>query len=306
MAATWARRFGSYVLAVVIVLGVVGPPATLGQVVGATITGTVTDTSGAVTPSVRIVVTNMATGFTTSVITNGVGFYTVPNLTPGHYRLTSSGRGFKTEVRTGIILTVGQDLVLNLTMQLGTVTETVQVTGAAPTVDLANSTLGGLNNATTVEQLPLNGRSWTDLAALQPGVHFVQDQPSIVTESNRVNRGLGLELTISGARPQQNNYLLDGVNINDFTNGGPGSLLAGNLGADAVAEFSVLTTNYSTQYGRSSGGVISAITKSGTNQFHGDTYEFIRNDALDARNFFDGAVIPPFRRNQFGGSAGGP
>ena len=306
MRARWTCKFATYVVAGLMALGAVWPSQVSGQVVGATITGTVTDTSGAVTPAVKIVITNMATGITTDVVTNGVGFYTAPNLTPGHYRLAASARGFKTEVRPGIVLTVGQDLVLNLTMQLGTITETVQVTGAAPTVNLANSTLGGLNNSTTVEQLPLNGRSWTDLAALQPGVHFVQDQPSIVTESNRVNRGLGLELTISGGRPQQNNYLLDGVNINDFTNGGPGSLLAGNLGADAVAEFSVLTTNYSTQYGRSSGGVISAITKSGTNQFHGDTYEFIRNDALDARNFFDGTPIPPFRRNQFGASAGGP
>jgi hypothetical protein len=156
-----------------------------------------------------------------------------------------------------------------------------------------------------VAELPLNGRSWTDLATLQPGVHLSQDQPPI-NAGDRVKRGLGLELTISGARPQQNNYLLDGVNINDYANAGPGSVLGGNLGTDAVAEFSVLTTNYSAEYGRTSGGVISAVTKSGSNQFHGSAYEFLRNSALDARNFFDPATVPPFRRNQYGGSAGGP
>jgi len=120
---------------------------------------------------------------------------------------------------------------------------------------------------------------------------------------------MGLELSISGGRPQQNNYLLDGVNINNYTNAGPGSLLGGNLGTDAVGEFTVLTTNYSAEYGRTSGGVISAITKSGTNQFHGSAYEFLRNSSLDASNFIDnlnGASKPPFRRNQFGASSGGP
>jgi hypothetical protein len=143
---------------------------------------------------------------------------------------------------------------------------------------------------------------------LQPGVHQSQDQPPI-TAGDRVKRGLGLELTISGARPQQNNYLLDGVNINDYANAGPGSVLGGNLGTDAVAEFAVLTTNYSAEYGRTSGGVITATTKSGTNQFHGSAYEFFRNAALDADSFIDNASgnpKPPFRQNQFGGSAGGP
>src|SRR6202011_3045601 len=170
------------------------------------------------------------------------------------------------------------------------------------------STIGGGTNATAIEQIPLNGRSWTDLANFQPGVHFVQDQPPI-SAPDRVKRGLGLQLTISGGRPQQNNYLLDGVNINDYANAGPGSVLGGNLGTDAVAEFAVLTTNYSAEYGRTSGGVITATTKAGTNDFHGSAYEFLRNAALDADTFIDNAQQnpkPPFRRNQFGASAGGP
>ena len=124
-----------------------------------------------------------------------------------------------------------------------------------------------------------------------------------------VNRGFGAQLSISGARPQQNNYRLDGISINDYSNGGPGSVLGQNLGVEAIQEFSVLTSNYSAEYGKTSGGVINAISRSGTNQFHGSVYEFLRNSALDAANFFDnsnGVPKPPFRRNQFGASAGGP
>lgn len=275
------------------------------QVVGATVSGTAADSSGAVISGATILIKNKATGDTTKAVTNGVGFYIAPNLPAGEYELTASAAGFATQLRGGITLTVGQQLLLNLTLKVGSATESVTVTSEAPTVNLVNSNLGGVADAKTVEELPLNGRSWTDLAALEPGVHFVQDQPPI-NAPDRVKRGLGFQLTVAGGRPQQNNYLLDGVNINDYANAGPGSILGGNLGADAVAEFSVVTSNYSTEYGRTSGGVISAITKSGTNQFHGNAYEFARNSAFDARNFFDPAAIPYFSRNQYGASVGGP
>ena len=121
-----------------------------------------------------------------------------------------------------------------------------------------------------------------------------------------MNRGYGSQLSISGARPQQNNYRLDGISINDYSNGGPGSVLGQNLGVEAIQEFSVLTSNYSAEYGKTSGGVVNAISRSGTNQFHGSAYEFLRNSALDSPGYFDGGVSPPFRRNQFGASAGGP
>ena len=278
------------------------------QIVGATISGSVTDSSGSKMPGVDISITNVGTGIVTNTTTKGEGTFTVPNLQPGSYEISASAKGFSTMVRKGITLTVGQELILNLTMQVGTVSEQVTVTAEAPTVNLANATLGGLVEERSVQELPLNGRSWTDLATLQPGVHASQDQPPI-TAGDRIKRGLGLELTISGGRPQQNNYLLDGVNINDYANAGPGSVLGGNLGTDAVAEFAVLTTNYSAEYGRTSGGVITATTKSGTNDFHGSVYEFLRNAALDADSFIDnenGNPKPPFRRNQFGASAGGP
>jgi Carboxypeptidase regulatory-like domain/TonB dependent receptor-like, beta-barrel/TonB-dependent Receptor Plug Domain len=304
----FVRRLVKHALIALIAFVFALPTQLSAQVVGATVSGTISDPSGAVTPGVNVSIKNVDTGVVSSGVTNNVGLYNIPNLTPGNYELTASARGFVTLVRSGIILTVGQELVLNLSLTVGGATQKVTVTGEAPTVNLANATMGGVNNSLTVQQLPLNGRSWTDLAALQPGVHFVNDQAP-VGSGDRVKRGFGAELTISGGRPQQNNYMLDGININDYANAGPGSVLGGNLGTDAVAEFSVLTTNYSTEYGRTSGGVISAVTKSGTNQFHGSAYEFLRNDALDAANFFDnasGSAKAPLRRNQFGGSAGGP
>src|SRR6202166_2820656 len=284
------------------------PARVSAQVVGASISGTVTDSSGSKMPGVDISITNVGTGIVTTTATKGEGTFGVPNLQPGNYEISASAKGFSTLVRKGITLTVGQELILNLSLQVGSVNETVTVTAEAPTVNLANATISGVIEQRTVQELPLNGRSWTDLAILQPGVHQSQNQPPI-TAGDRVKRGLGLELTISGARPQQNNYLLDGVNINDYANAGPGSVLGGNLGTDALAEFSVLTTNYSTEYGRTSGGIVTATTKSGTNQFHGSAYEFFRNDALDAASFIDNASgnpKPPLRRNQYGGSAGGP
>src|SRR6202049_84219 len=281
------------------------PTSLLGQVVGATVSGTVTDASGAPTPGVTVAIKSLATQTATNSVTNAEGFYIAPTLPAGEYQVTVGASGFAPKVRSGIILTVGQQLLLNLTMKVGSATETVNVSSDLPAVDLVNSTIGGVTNATAIEEIPLNGRSWTDLANFKPRVHFVQDQPPI-SAPDRVKRGLGLQLTISGGRPQQNNYLLDGVNINDYANAGPGSVLGGNLGTDAVAEFSVLTTNYTAEYGRTSGGVISAITKTGSNEFHGSAYEFLRNSALDARNYFAAAAIPPFRRNQFGASAGGP
>src|SRR6202162_1984458 len=275
------------------------------HVIGATVSGLVVDASGAAAPNVQVSIKNLATGLITSAITNDGGFYVAPNLPAGNYEFTASAAGFATEVHNQLTLTVGAEVVLNLTLKLSSTSQTVTVSAEAPSVDLANSTLGGVTDARTIEEIPLNGRSWTDLAALEPGVHFVQDQPPI-NAPDRVKRGLGLQLTISGGRPQQNNYLLDGVNINDYADAGPGSVLGGNLGTDAVAEFSVLTTNYTAEYGRTSGGVISAITKSGSNKIHGSAYEYARNSALDAPNYFDGEVAPPLSRNQFGASIGGP
>src|ERR1700687_4986400 len=276
------------------------------QVAGGTLSGTITDPSGAGIPQARVVIKNVATGVERSVTTNTDGFYTAPSLLPGEYQVTLDAKGFNTETRTGITMTVGAQRTFDLALQIGTVSHRVEVTTEAPAVELATSDIGATVNATTVRELPLNGRSWTDLAALQPGVETIQTQPTFATGSDRGNRGFGQQLTISGARPQQNNYRLDGVSLNDYANGAPGSVLGGNLGVDAIQEFSVLTSNYSAEYGKTSGGVVNATTRSGTNSFHGSGYEFFRNSKLDAANFFEAGQRTPFKRNQFGGAIGGP
>jgi hypothetical protein len=279
-----------------------------GQMAGATLKGTVTDASGAVIISAQVSIKDVSTGEERTVTSNSEGFYQAPNLLPGNYQITISAPAFSTVVRTGISLTVGAQQVLNITMEVGHVSQTVTVNGEAPTVQLANPTMGGVVNQATIVQLPLNGRDWTSLATLQPGVTSVASlQISSGPGPTRdLIKGLGTQLSISGTRPEQNDYRLDGISIDDNTNGVPGSALGLSLGVDAIEEFSVLTSNYSAEYGRTSGGVINAITRSGTNGFHGTVYEFFRNSALDARNYFDGPAIPPFRRNQFGASLGGP
>src|SRR6202051_917142 len=276
------------------------------QVAGGTISGTVTDSSGRLINNVQITITNVATGVTRDVTTNEDGFYSAPNLLPGNYEAKFTAPGFKGELRTGIEIAVGASVGLDQQLRVGAVGETVEVQSEVPAVQLSTSDMSAVVNATTVRELPLNGRSWTDLAQLQPGVSAIHTQPDFSAGTDRGNRGFGQQLTISGARPQQNNYRLDGVSLNDYANGAPGSVLGGSLGVDAIQEFSVLTSNYSAEYGKTSGVVVNAITRSGAAAFHGSAYEFLRNSALDARNFFDGPQIPSFKRNQFGGSIGGP
>jgi Carboxypeptidase regulatory-like domain/TonB-dependent Receptor Plug Domain/TonB dependent receptor len=305
-----SKRFFSkknwYALACMLVLSALFSLQARAQVAGGTLSGSVMDASGATIPAAQISIKNVATGVTRSVTTDGAGFYIAPNLLPGNYDLEVSASGFSTLQSKGITLTVGAQQVLNLTMQVGQMTQVVSVSTAAPTVELASASLSAVLNSTTVRELPINGRSWTDLATLQPGVATIETQSSFNTGAARGNRGFGSQVTISGARPQQNNYRLDGISINDYANGAPGSVLGGNLGVDSIQEFSVITTNASADYGKTSGGVVNAATRAGTDEFHGNAYEFLRNSALDARNFFDGSKIPPFRRNQFGGSIGGP
>jgi len=253
-----------------------------------------------------VVIQNTATGIAKTVTTNSAGLYSVPNLIPGSYEITVAAPGFVTSKRAGLTLAVGAQEAINFKLQVGAVQKTVTVTGAAPMIQTTNSVISAVVNESSVQQLPLNGRSWTDLAALQPGVNAINAEVSFATGSARGNRGFGQQMTISGARPVQNNYLLDGVSMNDYANGAPGSVLGGNLGVDAIREFSVLTSNYSAQYGKTSGGVVNAVTRSGTNSFHGAVYEFIRNDKLDAANYFEHGVRSPFKRNQFGADLGGP
>ena len=302
----WINAFRVTMLFLSAVTVVLLPLGASAQVAGATLTGTVTDSSGAIVPNANVSIKNKATGEARSVTSDAAGVYSAPNLLPGEYDVSFSAAGFATIVQTGVTLTVGAQQVLNTKMQIGQVNQKVEVSSEAPAVQLANSTISGVVGRTAVMQLPLNGRDWTQLATLQPGVDSLGSVQANTGSPDRARRGYGVQMTISGSRPTQNNYRIDGISVNDYSNGGPGSVEGSTLGVDAVQEFSVLTSNYSAEYGRTSGGIVNAVTKSGTNSLHGDVYEFLRNSALDARNYFDPTQIPAFRRNQFGAALGGP
>src|ERR1700704_6066633 len=197
------------------------------QLSGATLSGTVTDPSGAVVPQATMTIKNVATGITRSNTTSTAGFYSAPNLLPGVYEVKAEAQGFSSKIQTGVNLTVGEQQVLNFTLQVGQMSQTVEVNTEAPNVDLASSSISATVNSTTVRELPLNGRSWTDLATLQPGVTSIQTQPTFATGPDRGDRGFGAQITVAGARPQQNNYRLDGMSIADYANGAPGSVLGG-------------------------------------------------------------------------------
>src|ERR1700682_1798261 len=290
------------VLALLVSLG--APWPVKAQVAGGSITGTVRSESGAAMPGVRISVTDVASSVTRTVTTNTDGFYNVADLPPGIYEMSVSNPGFVTQVVTTITVATGAERVLNVALQSGNPEQVVRTAAPPSQVSSASSTVGGTVGASTVRDTPINGRDWAQLATLQAGVTGVQNGSA--TGGGNTDRGFGAAVSISGSRPDQNSYRLDGISINDYANGAPGSVLGDNLGIDAVEQVSVLGSNYPADYGRTSGGVINVVTRTGKNAFHGSLYEFLRNSALDARNFFDGPVIPAFKRNQFGGSAGAP
>lgn len=263
------------------------PLVVLGQAPGRSLSGTVKSTSGVPIANAQVSAKNLANGNTFSTKTGEDGAYKLVSLATGNYEVSASAPGFVT-VRISVAINADQDQVADLTLTSG---------GQQGT----SSTVSGVVNSQTVRELPLNGRSASDLAALEPGVETARTQ-----SSGQGKYGFGTQMTISGGRPRQNDARLDGISVNDYANGSPGSALGVNLGVDSVEQFTVLTSNYPAQVGRSSGGVVGATTRSGSDKFHGDVFEFLRNSALDARNFFDSATKPPFRRNQFGASAGGP
>ena len=294
------------VFAIALSLWVAAARVACGQAGGGTISGTVTDPAAAVIVAAEIAIENTGTGEVRNVVSSSTGLFSAPNLPSGTYRIRVSSPGFSQSVRNNIEVQVGAELKIDLQMQVGAAADHIEVESSAPIIESASSALGAVNTGQTVRDLPLNGRDWTSLAALQPGVTVVRSQNSAALTASRGNRGLGTFMAVGGARPQQNNYRLDGVSVNDYSGGGPASVLGISLGVDAIQEFSVVTSNAPADYGKTSGGVINAVTRSGTNQIHGSVYEFLRNSSLDARNFFDGASPAPFRRNQFGASIGGP
>ena len=265
--------------------------------------GSVRDKSGAAVPGVSVSAKDIATAAVRENISDEDGLYGFPNLPAGTYELTVTAAGFVTQIWSPLNIVVGTERVLNIALQAGNPQKTVRLQPPVAPISQTSGCCGGSSDAATVRNTPLNGRDWAQMATLQAGVTGVQNGSA--TGGGNADRGFGAAISISGARPDQNSYLLDGISINDYSNGAPGSVLGDNLGVDAIEQVSVLGSNYPAEYGRTSGGLINAVTRSGTNDFHGDVYEFLRNSALDARNYFDGP-IPPFKRNQFGGSAGLP
>jgi hypothetical protein len=284
----------------------VGSLTTEAQLAGASLAGQVLDQSGAVVVAASLVIRNNATGEVRTSTTNAKGLYSAQSLQPGIYAITVSAPGFATHVEQGVELTVGATRELDLSLKPGQVTETVDVNAGAADVETDTSVISATVGQKRIVDLPLNGRDWTQLATLQPGVASVRPQQPTTGNSNRGVRGYGNQLASNGHSPYENTYRLDGINENDYSNGAPGNVIGANLGVDAIQEFSVVTTSYTAAYGRTSGSVINAATRSGTNDLHGSAYVFDRDKIFDARNFFDAPNIPPFHRVQFGGAAGGP
>ncbi len=266
------------------------------------ISGTVKDSTGAVLSGAKVVILNEDTGISRTVQTDSAGRYSAPSLSLGNYRVSASLEGFQTAARRGLLLTVGREAVVDFELAVGAVTQTVEVTGEVPLVESTTSSLGSLVDERTIRDLPLNGRSYDQLALLQPGVIALGGGTG-----GSFQYGTSKRFSVAGSRSDANAFMLDGTDINDQASGSPGGAAGTNLGVDTIREFKILTNAFSAEYGRAAGAVITAVTRSGTNEWHGSIFEFIRNSRLDARNFFDvGAAPPPFRRNQFGGVFGGP
>src|SRR5918993_1117192 len=297
--AQMARRL---VIGVGVTLVVSLPTLSVAQLVGGAIQGIVKDAQGATLPGASILIRSVATGVVYEQTTDRTGHYQVLALPPAEYEVQVSLTGFRSVAHRGIRLTVGQTAVIDTTLELGVISETIEVRGDAVTINLASGAVAGLVGEREIRDLPLNGRSFQQLALMQPGVQ------AALAAGNDVVGGRTPKLSINGARPEQNNFLLDGTDINNVYNKTPGSAAGVLLGVEAVLEFQVLTNAYSAEFGRSAGGVFNAVTRSGANRFTGSIFEFHRNSALDARNFFDppSQPKPKFTRHQFGGVLGGP
>ncbi|MBI4463629.1 MAG: carboxypeptidase regulatory-like domain-containing protein, partial [Acidobacteria bacterium] len=289
------QKVGLIILGVAFLVQFAGAQTTTG-----TISGVVSDSSGAVVPGTSVTVRNAETGVSRTLTTDAQGRYRAPNLSLGRYEVQASLAGFQTAVRSGITLAVGQEAVVNITLEVGQVTERVEVTGEAPLVEATRSDVSGVIEQRQVSDLPLNGRSYLQLALLQQGV---------VATRNTSNLSFGGPQTVlatSGSQSTAGLYLLDGTDISDYLFAtSPGGASGMAIGVDMIREFRVLTNSFSAEYGRTTGGVLTVVSKGGTNQLAGTAFWFHRNDNTDARNFF-AARKPEFKRNQWGATVGGP
>src|SRR5215471_20677827 len=270
------------------------------------VTGIVSDPTGAPVSAASISVRSLETGARRNAVTDDAGRYQVLALFVGRYEVRVAKSGFQDATRSGIELAVGQQASIDFQLQVGTVSSEIKVTGDAPIVNTTTRDISGLVGEQQVKDLPLNGRSYDLLLPLNPGVvNFTSQKTGGTGISNSTTAN---NFAVSGNRPQQNLFLLNGVEFtgaaeNNMTPGGTSGML---LGVDAVREFNVQRDSYSAEFGKHPGAQVLIVTRSGSNQLHGTAFEFLRNNALDAPNFFDQGSAPPFERNQFGASLGGP
>lgn len=297
-------KFAFYAFSAVSFVAMMTPNAVAqGQ---ASLWGSVSDTSGANVLGATVEIKSLETGTSRTLITDDGGRFSASALAVGRYEITAFKAGFRTDRKNGISLVVGQREEINLILQVGDVHQTVEVPANVSLVQITTEDVSGVVGERQVKALPLNGRSYDQLLTLNPGiVNYTTQRAGGIGSSNSV---VGKMFAVSGRRPQENLFLLDGVEFTGASeiNNTPGGVSGRLLGVDAVREFSVVKDTYGAEYGKRPGAQVNIVTASGTNQFHGSAYEFLRNSALDARNYFDHGDIPHFERNVFGGAVGGP
>src|SRR5260221_9259642 len=275
-------------------------PTALAQSTGA-IQGTVADATGAVVPNANVSVRNEATGEERLVQTDAAGLYSVPSLTLGRYRVEVKSPGMQTVAASGIVLEVGSTVTQNFTLRVASASEIVEITATAPVVENSTISVGQVINSRTVQEIPLNGRHFVDLGLLVAGT-VTPPQNGFLTAPLR---GQGsFAINTAGNREDSVNFMINGINLNDMVQ----NQVTFQPTINTVSEFKVDNSTYSAEFGRNSGAIVNIATRSGENNFHGEVFEFIRNNALDARNFFNpvGQTMSPFKRNQFGAAFGGP
>ena len=290
---------GRRIIGVIAVLILAAIPVAA-QLPTGTILGTVKDSSGASIPGATVTLRNTDTNLTKTATTEQDGSYRFPELPVGHYEIKAEAAGFRSENHTGLTLEVTQTGVINFALQVGSTTQQVTVSSEIPIVNTQDSTLGGTVNEQQMAELPLNGRNYIDLALYKPGVNQDKNQ----------RNSSGTSFSVNGAPVRSNNFTLDGAILQNHTGRSPVAGDSGDaLGVDGIKEYRIVTGTFQAEYGMAMGSQMVAVSKGGTNQFHGDVFEYFRNSALDANDFFNrggGAPVPPLQKNQFGGAFGGP
>src|SRR6202165_4612238 len=282
----------------ILLIGVILGGLVSAQVSSGTVSGVVQDASGSVVTGATVTVRNVDTGTARTLTSDAGGRYIAPDLSLGNYEVQAQHSGFQTEIRSGITLPVGREAAVNLALKVGQVSERVTITEAAPLVESTTSAMSSLVDQRTIRDLPLNGRSYDQLALFQPGVVTMGAGQA----SAAFDFGEGTRFSVNGSRPYANSFMLDGTDVNDHANGTPGGAAGTNLGVDGILEFKINTSVSPAEYGRSSGGVVSAVTRSGTNSLHGSAFEFLRNNVLDSPGYFDDithggtGTVAPYKR----------